>query len=277
MPDSHAVLHCFDARLSLQDRERVIESLDPIGGSAKPVLRNGATTIDVTVLDQVMTDFRRRLDDDSGWADNRAGSDRWLAPRIHYALRLTRTEASDPGTWLWVALRFNEYVQWRWGSGLKGITEDRWWGPVHKQAFTRLWWGAEMFRNGSDYSTVERAFVRQDLPNSYLHRPVVRCRSLALAVLDRVAPAGRETEVSSDQVNDLARVLNLATAGAPPELETGHQSDDIAAFAAWISEAPSVPAGWDRLPVGPGARDTTSQSLSGGRQIVERAWAYAQS
>src|SRR5690349_5484270 len=47
-------------------------------------------------------------------------SDRWLAPRVHYALRLTRSEASDRETWHWLARNsWADYVRWRWSDGGK--------------------------------------------------------------------------------------------------------------------------------------------------------------
>lgn len=212
----------------------------------------------------------------STWPD-RSASDRWLAPRLHYALRLGRTEAADPDLWAWLGVRFLEYVEWRW-SGRTDIPENRFRGPIHKQAFARLWWGAELFRNGADYSPVEMAFVFQDLPNSYLHRPIVRCRSLALALIDLVTAgdnADAQSPRTADDINDLARVLNLATAGAPPEIETDFKQDDFAGYQQWLHTEPATPDNWNVLPVGPRCTDTSPDSIAGGSIVAGRAWSYA--
>jgi hypothetical protein len=222
------------------------------------------------VLDSLMAEVRTKTSG-ADW-DDRARSDRWLAPRVHYSLRLHRAEAADRGVWQWVALRYPWYVEWRWAGQDGQVADDRWWGPVHKQAFARLWWGAETFRDGPDYRTVQQAFVFQDLPNSYLHRPIVRCRSLALEVVDRIATS--ETP-SSDQVNALARVLNLVTVGSPPEVETNYQVDDFAAYDAWCRSEAMPPGNWDSLPLGPGAVDTTELSRQGAARVVSRGWRYA--
>jgi len=221
------------------------------------------------ILDSLMGEVHERIAGAS-W-DDRAVSDRWLAPRVHYALRLHRSEAADRGVWQLLALRFPWYVDWRWAGQDGAVADDRWWGPVHKQAFARLWWGAEVFRDGSDYRPVEQAFVFQDLPNSYLHRPIVRCRSLALAIVERITLSKAP---SSDQVNDLARVLNLATVGTPPEVETDYQTDDYGAYSHWCESVPQPPD-WDALPFGPHAVDTTELSRQGGAAIVDRGWRYA--
>jgi hypothetical protein len=233
------------------------------------VNRRGEPVV-VRALDSLMEQARDHLRIDH-W-DDRAKSDRWLAPRIHYALRLFRAEAADRGIWQWIALRYPWYLEWRWADADGKVAEDRWWGPIHKQAFARLWWGAEIFRDGPDYRPVEQAFVFQDLPNSYLHRPLVRCRSLALAVVDRVA---NSSAPSADQVNSLARVLNLATVGTPPEVETGYQLDDLSAFQGWVRSSPPNVNDWTVLPGGPPATDTTESSREGGARIVSRGWGYA--
>ncbi|WP_374207012.1 DUF6339 family protein [Mycolicibacterium sp. OfavD-34-C] len=231
-------------------------------------LRGSPPTVDP--LDSLMAALRARSRQPD-WED-RTLSDRWLAPRVHYSLRLYRAEAADRGLWQWLALRYSWYVEWRWAGQDGQIADDRWWGPIHKQAFARLWWGAEMFRDGSDYRTVQQAFVFQDLPNSYLHRPIVRCRSLALAVVDRIAMSENS---SSEQVNGLARALNLATVGAPPEVETDYQTDDINAYDEWCRSVPTPPDDWAPLPVGPRAVDTTESSRQGGARVVSRGWRYA--
>lgn len=248
-------------RLDPLDRAQFRDDPDADGRSAVLQRPDGEAPT-MAALDSLLHDFHRRAIE-GAWPD-RSSSDRWLAPRMHYALRLHRSEAADRGVWQWVALRYGWYLEWRWADSKGIVAEDRWWGPVHKQAFARLWWGAEVFRDGPDYRPVERAFLFQDLPNSYLHRPLVRCRSLALAIVDRATSAGTP---SSDQVNDLARVLNLATVGSPPEVETDYQADDLAAYCAWVSvEAPTCDD-WSLLPAGPAATDTTPQSGSSGFRV----------
>ncbi|ADT97562.1 hypothetical protein Mspyr1_08660 [Mycolicibacterium gilvum Spyr1] len=262
-------LHQIPSKLDASERADYISGNGPQGLS-QPVDRMNGSPPEIGILDSLMTTAHQRLLAGE-WSD-RTSSDRWLSPRVHFALRLFRGEAAERGLWQWVGLRYPWYVEWRWADRDGCVANDRWWGPIHKQALARLWWGAELFRDGSDYRPVERAFVFQDLPNSYLHRPVARCRSLALAIVDRF---GESDSTSAKQVNSLARVLNLATVGSPPEVETGYQNDDLRAYHAWVSEPFEQPAGWDPLPLGPEASDTTDDSRAGGARIVERGWGYA--
>lgn len=262
----------YSVRLSPQEREAVLEGLPAPKGAESTVVRPDGSSVALSAFQNLMVEAERRRAHGE-WSD-RSESDRWLAPRLHYALRLSRAEAADKGTWLWLALKVPGYVQWRW-DGEKSVVEDRWYGPVHKQALARLWWGGELFRDGADYGPVVRAFVRQDLPNSYLHRPVVRCRSLALGVLDVIAPAGRETDISSKQVNNLAAMLNLTTAGAPPEAATDYVADDVSSYHTWITGPAAPPANWEELPAGPPCEDTTETSRNGGKEIADRGWGYA--
>lgn len=270
------VLRRFKLPVSAEQRRRLIDHVGVDTSLSEPVRQDTGEgpNSDLTVVDHLMSSAGFRTDG-ADWRDDRAASDRWLAPRLHYALRLTRAQAGDRGLWAWLAVRYHAYVAWRWAGADGSVNEDRWTGPVHKQALMRLWWGAELFRNGADYTPAQRAFLRQDFPNSYLHRPFVRCRSLGLALLEIVAPSTGGEVRSADEINDLARVLNLAMAGCPPELETGLQQDDHAAIDAWIAEEPAVPADWEVLPRGPAASDVTQASLAGGRSIAARGWEHA--
>jgi hypothetical protein len=269
------VLKTLTAPLESDDRAHMLEDRRWSPAHADVVTHVDGTPVSLDALDDLMREMRERIERDA-WRDDHAEADRWLAPRVHWALRLTRAQASDAGVWLWSALRYADVVAWRWGDGdVAEVAKDRWTGGVHKQALARMWWGGELFRNGPDYAPVVRAFVRQDLPNSYLHRPFVRCRSLAQALLDVAAPADRETSVSSDQVNDLARAVNLATAGAPPEAEVGHVGDDVAAYLTWIREPTAGSFDWEVLPTGPGCSDTTDESLGRASAIAARCAGYA--
>lgn len=266
---SDLLLQSVPQKLDSSQRNALIESAD-LSEHAVPVDRIQGLPPTLYALDDLMASAQSRQLV-GGWPD-RAASDRWLAPRIHHTLRLFRVEAAERGMWQWVAMRYPWYLEWRWSDREGAVAADRWWGPIHKQAFARLWWGAETFRDGDDYRPVERAFVFQDLPNSYLHRPVVRCRSVALALVDRFDASNSP---NAKQVNGLARVLNLATVGSPPEVETRYQNDDLEAYNDWVTADFTLPPSWDELPAGPPAADTTAESKAGGDRVIHRGWAYA--
>ena len=261
----------YTRELDSLERARLAEGDAPLKDIEEPVLRGGHP-ISVALVHDLMDLVMENAE--LGVWTTREESDRWLAPRLHAALRLTRAEAADKGTWHWLALQYGDYVTYRW-KGEAGIARDRWFGPIHKQALARLWWGAELFRDGPDYRPVEFFFKRQDLPNSYLHRPLVRCRPLALGMLDQLRVVGGEDVPKATDINDLARVLNLTTAGVPPEAETGFVRDDAAAYLEWL-ESPSWPEDdWADLPRGPetGARSQGTQEA--GLAIAERGWEVA--
>ncbi|MGY4645038.1 hypothetical protein [Cellulomonas sp. URHB0016] len=242
-------------------------------GSANPyetdVIRSDASRISLASFESLMQSFWT-LEEEGSWSDA-PSSDRWLAPRLHAALRLTRREASDQLTWLWLALHNDRYVTWRWGQDAPA---NRWKGAIHKQAFARLWWSAELLRVGSDYRPVERALVKQDFVNSYLHRPAIRNRPLAtelVALTDGSRPGFGP--MSADDINLLAVTVNLALAGTPPEVEIGPQDDDTGSYAEWVRSGAAI-GDWATLPPGPPTQDVTEQQLSAARTVVDRCWSY---
>lgn len=89
-------------------------------------------------------------------------SDGWLAPRIHSVLRFPRRIAAERGAWFWLATDvFRPYLEWRWPLSESQDTKDKWWrynGGLLRNGISRLWWGAEMLRDGPDYSLVPSAF-----------------------------------------------------------------------------------------------------------------------
>lgn len=260
----------YTRELDAFERARFAEGGERFEALEEVVHRDGAE-ITVDRLDGLMALVMSRAGT-SEWSSPEE-SDKWLAPRLHEALRLRRSEAGDKGLWHWLALRFSAYVEYRW-AGAAGVTRDRWFGPVQKQALARLWWGAELFRDGPDYSPVDFFFQRQDMPNSYLQRPLIRCRPLALALIDQLREVGREAQPKASQVNDLARVLNLTTAGISPEAETGFARDDISRYEEWLDQGPAA-ADWSVAPIGPDTGRRSERQRRGGMTIAKRGWDLA--
>ncbi|MFJ3904160.1 DUF6339 family protein [Streptomyces sp. NPDC090025] len=211
----------------------------------------------------------RELIDDAmhEFADNRTKADAWLAPRLHAALRLTRREAADRRLWAHLALAVApDYVAWRHlpASASEGketrINSARFKGALDRQCFSRLWWAAEMFRNGKDYTPVEIACGNQDLIHSALRRDLVDHRPSALAlvgVLERgVVSTGREVE-------GLMAAISAAGATLVYDVLAPDAPRDIDAVRRWIAEAGTAPTVPRRsLPHGPDDEPVPEKSLA---------------
>ena len=264
-------LHRFDGPVDRLDRSRAAEEWPSSAHRSSTITRADGTQISLDALGDLKVAFCNVQDQ---WSDQRPVSDGWLAPRVHFALRITRSQASDPELWHWLAaVVWPDYVDWRWKSS---VAENRWRGPIHKQSLARLWWSAEIFRDGADYTPVLKAWEKQDFVNSLLHRPLVRCRPFGLGILKVLFPEDGPVP-SADQVNDIARVLNLCTAGSPPEARVGYQSDDISAALNWAASDAPIPHDWNQLPLGPPAFDTTAESIVQGTALARHGLELAAS
>ncbi|WP_329376877.1 DUF6339 family protein [Streptomyces sp. NBC_01351] len=195
------------------------------------------------------------------FAPSRAGADAWLAPRLHATLRMTRSEAARPELWNFLALAVApDYVLWRHLAAgessddtARRVSTPRFSGPHYTQAFARLWWAAEMFRDGHDYRPVEIACGNQDMINTALRLDAIDHKPTALAmarVLKGLADA-RATRLG-DRVNALCTAVNAAGSTLMYDVIAPHDAPDHDALARWIEEAEAAPAvPWDRLPDGP--------------------------
>ncbi|MFG2978054.1 DUF6339 family protein [Streptomyces sp. NPDC048331] len=189
-------------------------------------------------------------------------SDAWLAPRLHATLRLTRREAGDSELWNHLALRVApDYVLWRWlgsenengggsgGGGEARVNPRRFTGPFHVQAMARLWWAAEMYRDGRNYATAEAACANQEMFNSALRQDVFLHRPTAQTVI-RMLRDG--TVTSTRAANALIKAVNTAGSTIQYELVAPDEPLDTKARRLWIADltyAPPVPH--DSLPDGP--------------------------
>lgn len=194
----------------------------------------------------------RSLVEDAMYAfgEDRAKADAWLAPRLHATLRLTRREAADKRLWNHLALAVApDYVAWR-HSGKDGrIPAERFRGAADRQCFSRLWWAAELFRNGPDYGPAEIACGNQDLIHTVLRSDLIDHRPTAQALVrllkNGLVGTGRE-------INGLTVAINAAGATLVYDVIAPDEPRDPAPLRDWIAAAESAPP-VDRhsLPDGP--------------------------
>lgn len=200
----------------------------------------------------------RSLVEDAMFAfqDDRTRVDAWLAPRLHATLRLTRREAADKRLWNHLALAVApDYVIWRHLSEPtvnkpeRRIAAERFRGPADRQCFSRLWWAAELFRNGSDYEPVEVACGNQDLIHTVLRSELIDHRPTAQALV-RLLKSGRIS--GGREVNGLSVAINAAGATLIYDVLAPDQPRDPARLRDWIAEAESAPpVERHELPSGP--------------------------
>lgn len=87
--------------------------------------------------------------------------DTWLAPRLHAALRLPPRVAADPDLWRWISIELMaDYIHERHAKDGRVIAWRFTGSDRLRNAAARLWWIAELTRNGPDYSMVRSALSR---------------------------------------------------------------------------------------------------------------------
>ncbi|MEW2522640.1 DUF6339 family protein [Actinacidiphila alni] len=211
----------------------------------------------------------RDLVEDAMYAfrEDRTRVDAWLAPRLHATLRLTRREAADKRLWNHLALAVApDYVVWRHLSEPtasrpeRRVAAERFRGPADRQCFSRLWWAAELFRNGSDYGPVEIACGNQDLIHTVLRSELIDHRPTAQALV-RLLKNGQIS--GGREVNGLSVAINAAGATLIYDILAPDRPRDPARLRDWITEAESAPPVERReLPYGPDEDPVPEESVA---------------
>lgn len=204
--------------------------------------------IDVEPLANLIEEGMRRF------PDKPEESDAWLAPRVHYVLRLTRREAAHRGAWAWLSVvAVPHYVHWRF-PGKKGVTDiDRFLGREDKNAVGRLWWGAELMRDGGNYAPVAVGFSMQDVPNTWMRLDAFHNRALVQASIAKLNSYNATKPATSDQVNAVAKAVNTAARTVLIDAVASDVPLDPAATQAWIDVAEDIDETtlYDQDPDGP--------------------------
>jgi len=222
-----------------------------------------------TVIEEAMRRFNRTQGTDA---------DVWLAPRLHYSLRLTRREAARRDIWRWLGVVFvPTYVRWRFGSpdGESSDPEaaaprERFDGPDYKHAIGRLWWMAELFRDGPDYSPVANALQNQDIPNNFFRMDVAHHRPTAQAAIRVLGGrTGREANALAKAVNAAATTLVIDVIGPDAPL-------DAEAARAWVNETHLDPGRYfEELPLGPQDPEAATTATNTLTTLLEELFAEA--
>jgi hypothetical protein len=212
----------------------------------------GAAANEAAAVRDLVNEAKRRHEDGAPTV-----ADAWLAPRLHSTLRMTRRDAADPAIWNFLALRLApDYVQWRHrprrvhpDGSVGAVVAARYSGPFHTQAFSRLWWAAELFRDGADYVPVVVACENQDVLNTVLRLEFIHHRPAAQAMISLLQ---RGVVTTGREVNALAAAVNAAGGTLSYESLSPDHSPDRDAHQDWINALPeSARAPFDRLPDGP--------------------------
>ncbi|WP_225831824.1 DUF6339 family protein [Streptomyces sp. NK08204] len=199
--------------------------------------------------------------------EDRTRADAWLAPRLHATLRLTRREATDKRLWNHLALAVApDYVAWRHLSEPtakrpeRRIAPERFRGAADRQCFSRLWWAAELFRNGPDYEPAEVACGNQDLIHTVLRLELIDHRPTAQAMV-RLLKSGRVT--TGREITGLSAAINAAGATLLYDALAPDEPRDPAPLRDWITEAASAPPVARReLPKGPDEAPVPEESVA---------------
>ncbi|WP_411086850.1 DUF6339 family protein [Streptomyces sp. 061-3] len=240
-----------------------------------PLLPGAEARLDVAAVRDLIDDVMHLYRDDA-----RTKADAWLAPRLHAALRLTRREAADGRLWNFLALAVApDYVVWRHRPA-KGkddapprVAASRFHGLHYTQAFARLWWAAELFRDGSDYRPVEVACGNQDVLNTVMRLDIIDHRPTAQALIRLV---GRGVVRTGRAVNGLAVVANTAASTLIYDVIAEDEQWDGSALDAWIREADSAPPVPRRsLPEGPPDSSVPEKSVDALAEHFEELFADA--
>jgi hypothetical protein len=140
------------------------------------------------------------------------------------------------------------------------VATSRFRGAHYTQTFSRLWWAAELFRDGSDYGPVEVACGNQDVLNTVLRFDIIDHRPTAQALIRLVA---KKKVTTGREVNALARAANTAASTLMYDVLAEDDVWDGSLLEEWIQEADSappvprkiLPKGPDDGPVPPDAID----------------------
>jgi hypothetical protein len=144
------------------------------------------------------------------------------APAIHRGLPLSRRQASDISVWRYLAVvRHPDFVRHRWEMGSWATMRTRFWnaGTRHESnTFYRLWWIAELTRDGDDYELTRRVLARSQLTTTIFARQFSHYRPALEAFTDIMENA---------TIDDMTRVVPQFRAALSTLVLEGQTRDQL--------------------------------------------------
>lgn len=167
--------------------------------------------------------------------------DSWLAPRLHCALRIARADASNEGMWSWLALHCHSFVQARFGADGARVHPWRYNGVWSRNALSRLWWGAEMTRNGPDYGATPLCFSRVRTAQFALELMYSWDRAAAIAFVRVAEGADGGPRLPDSSMKELSKRLKVyLTLRGLDGFGDGSEEETDESDPAWIQHIPSL-------------------------------------
>jgi uncharacterized protein DUF6339 len=147
-----------------------------------------------------------------------------MAAEVRRALALSPAEASDETAWWWLSMvGYPDVSLARWNQGAGTGLRERMLGTCGRNAFARLWWGAELVR-GRD-SLVEQVFNNQDLFEAVIGRKLGRLPEALEVILERLGD--KPGKPARETLRDLQQVLSVVVLEALDKPDLGAQIDQL--------------------------------------------------
>lgn len=254
---------------TLDPQARYLASEDFLAGTATPdwtkYLKDFGRSVDLEPFCRIVEKSVEKFTVDP------TASDSWLAPRVHATRESQRREAADPRVWDYLAVIVApDYVRWRWGGVDRTQTEAaRFVGPEYKQALARLWWGAEMTRNATDYTGTKVLFANQDFQNSWARLDLFHHRPASIAAAKLLSTFNEGQMATSDQIRQLVRGFNMVLTTTMLDAVAENPAPDVEAIQDWTAEAPDETKMFEDAPVGPAEVPIPDASIDAVVKLLE--------
>ena len=232
------------------------------------VLENGRQIDIEPLLAIIQTGINKFKNDDP------IKSDVWLSPRIHATLRLYPSEAADLRLWEYLTIgvkQIRKYVIWRWGDKESGSLKNlvHIYGVPRRNAISRLWWAAELTRNGPNYQPTIDLFSSQDAVNYVTDVLAFDNRATAIAysriirkILDK---GGKLKETAVRLGKGLNHILvTVVLGGVVPDSQP-----ELDFYDEWVNVEPDHTLMIDDNPIGPNESQVPEEKILTMEKLID--------